>query len=96
MKHKARLDRSRPEIGAIITIAGSRLIVGDTLVLDFQGGGEEWLVKAFGLGRLVLDVGDTVLELRPWHSGDGPATTLGGPSSTWTVSGIPNHTRPAI
>lgn len=92
MQHKARLDRPALGIGSIITIAGSRLTVGDTVDLDPEGSGK---VIAFGLGRLVLDFGGVVIELRPWHRGDGPAPEprFEGPGSTWTVSTMENHSR---
>lgn len=92
MNHKAFLDRSPPEVGAIITVSGSRLVVGDTLEFDSGGACK---VSAFGLGRLVIDTGGGTFELRPWYKGDGPAPMMDGPSSCWTVSGMPNHTRPA-
>ncbi len=90
MQHKSSLDRAELEIGAILTISGSRLVVGDTLDITSIG---ECVVSAFGLGRLVIETGSLAFELRPWHKGDGPAPILEGPSSTWTINGIPNHTR---
>jgi hypothetical protein len=94
MQHKARFNTMEPGIGAIVAISGSQLAVGDTLVFDPAPSGiSVSAVQAFGLGRLVIDIGDVTFELRPWHKGDGPAPTVDGPSSTWTISGMPNHTR---
>ncbi len=93
MQHKSSLDRAELEIGAIVTISGSRLVVGDSLEFDSVGTST---VSAFGLGRLVIDAAGVKFELRPWHRGDGPAPLLDGPSSSWTVSGMPNHTRSGV
>jgi len=93
MQHNARFDRAEPDVGAILVISGSRLTVGDTLHID---GVKRARITAFGLGRLVVDVSGVVFELRPWHKGDGDAPAIDGPASTWTISGMPNHTRSTI
>lgn len=87
MERTARLNGPSIAPGATLSILGRTLQAGDTLrVDDSPFGATHFTVKAFGLGRLVLESADGVFELRPWHKGDEPVINLPGPMSAWTIS----------
>lgn len=87
MERAARLNCQSFGPGATLSISGRVLQTGDSLhVDDFPGGGSNFVVKAFGLGHLVVETPQGIYELRPWHKGDESIINLPGPMSAWTVA----------
>jgi len=91
MQYQAFLSRAALEAGAALVVTGNRLATQDTLKIVLAGKTQPStaVVSAFGLGRLVLTIGNQKIELRPWLSGhDTPPEAPAGPVSKWTVRAV--------
>lgn len=89
MHHTAKISRSDIEVGAAILISGNSLQSGDLIAISIVDDQQLLAsVAAFGLGRLVLEIGTAQIELRPWNAQDDELPTTEGPVSIWTVRDI--------
>jgi hypothetical protein len=89
MHHSAKLSRDDIEVGSALSISGNRLQSGDIVAIALTNNQQLLAeVSAFGLGRLVLEIGTARIELRPWNSQDDTLPVVDGPVSSWTVRGI--------
>jgi hypothetical protein len=77
MHHAAKLSRPDIEIGATLLISGNSLQSGDLIAISIVNDQQLLAnVAAFGLGRLVLELGTAQIELRPWNSQDDPLPAI--------------------
>jgi len=87
MQLNAYLSRPVLEQGAALTISGNRITTSDTIGIVLSSNRTvNAAVSAFGIGRLILTVGNKSYELQPWLRGhDEPPEAPISPVSRWTI-----------